>query len=248
MTFKTKGLIIKEQSVGERDRLVTVLTEERGPLRAFVRGAKTLKSKNAAATGKFCYSVLTLSESKDSFTVREAQPIELFFKLREDIDKLALAEYFSELGFALSPEGENAHDNLKVILNSLYFLCNGTYAPKQIKAITELRLLSLAGYAPNLIACEHCGAFETPTMYFDMQEGLLYCENCAPATAPFALPLGLVSAMRHIVFSDVKGLYAFQMDEGLLDELSYITETYLQRRLERKFKTLDFYNSLQALG
>ena len=43
-------------------------------------------------------------------------------------------------------------------------------------------------------------------------------------------------------------IYAFQMDEGLLDELSYITETYLQRRLERKFKTLDFYNSLQALG
>lgn len=248
MTFKTKGLILKEQSVGERDKLITVLTEERGTLRAFVRGGKAVKSKKGAVTGKFCYAALTLTETKDSFVVDEAAPIELFFKLRESIDKLALAEYFLELGFAFSPEAENAKDNLKVILNSLYFLCNDTYKPKQLKAITELRLLTLAGYAPNLVACEHCGAFETGTMYFDMQEGLLYCENCAPATAPFCLPLGIVNAMRHIVFSENKGLYAFQMDEGLLDELSYITETYLLRKTERKFKTLDFYNSVQAIG
>lgn len=247
MTFKTKGLILKEQSVGERDKLVTVLTEDRGTLRAFVRGGKAVKSKKGAATGKFCYAALTLREAKDSFVVDEAEPIELFFKLRESIEKLALAEYFLELGYTFSPEEENAKDNLKVILNSLYFLCNDTYKPTQLKAITELRLLTLAGYAPNLVACEHCGAFETDTMYFDMQEGLLYCENCAPATAPFSLPLGIVNAMRHIVFSENKSLYAFQMDDGQLDELSYITETYLLRQTERKFKTLDFYRSVQTL-
>ena len=49
MTFKTKGLILKEQSVGERDKLITVLTEERGTLRAFVRGGKAVKSKKGAA-------------------------------------------------------------------------------------------------------------------------------------------------------------------------------------------------------
>ena len=43
----TKGLILKEQNIGERDKLVTVLTEERGVLRAFVRGAKSVKSKKA---------------------------------------------------------------------------------------------------------------------------------------------------------------------------------------------------------
>lgn len=248
MTFKTRGLILKEQSVGERDKLVTILTEERGTLRAFVRGAKSVKSKKQAATGKFCYASLTLRETKDSFAVDEAEPIELFFKLRESIDKLALAEYFLELGFAFSPEEENAKDNLKVLLNSLYFLCNDTYPSAQLKAITELRLLTLAGYAPNLVACAHCGTFETNTMSFDMQEGILYCENCAPVSAPFSLPLGIVNAMRHIVFSENKTLYAFQMDPPLLDELSYITETYLLRQTERKFKTLDFYRSVQALA
>ncbi len=50
MHLKTRGLILKEQNIGERDKLVTVLTEARGTLRAFVRGAKSAKSKKAAAT------------------------------------------------------------------------------------------------------------------------------------------------------------------------------------------------------
>ncbi len=172
----------------------------------------------------------------------------MFFKLRDSLDRLALAEYLLELGFAFSPEEENAKDNLRIILNSLYFVCNDTYPPKQLKSVTELRLLSLSGYAPNLVACDRCGCFESDTMYFDMEHGLLYCDNCAPAAAPFALPLGLVSAMRHIIFAETKALYGFQLDSALLEELSYITETYLLRKAEHRFKTLEFYNSVQALG
>ena len=170
----------------------------------------------------------------------------MFFGLRDSIDALALGEYFLELGFVFSPEEQAAEENLRVILNSLYMLSNKKRPPKLLKAITELRLLSVGGYAPNLVACDKCGCFETPTMYFDM-EGILYCENCAPATAPFALPLGVVSAMRHIVFSELRDLYNFKLDDALCDELSYVTETYLLRQTGHKFKTLDFYNSVQAL-
>lgn len=247
MHLKTRGLILKEQNIGERDKLVTVLTEERGVLRAFVRGAKAVKSKKAAATGKFCYSELSLVETRDSYIIDEAQSIEMFFKLRDSIDKLALAEYFLELGYTFAPEEENAKEVLRVLLNSLYMLANNKRPPQMLKAITELRLLLLSGYAPNLVACERCGCFETDTMYFDMEQGLLYCENCVPATAPFALPLGIVSAMRHIVFSEMKELYNFRLDDALLDELSYITETYLLRKAERKFRTLEFYRSVQDL-
>lgn len=247
MNLTTKGLILKEQNIGERDKLVTVLTEDFGVLRAFVRGAKAVKSKKQAATTKFCYARLSLYQGKDSYIIDEAQSIEMFFGLRDSLDKLALAEYFLELGFLFSPEAENARENLRVLLNSLYMLAHEKRPPKMLKALTEFRLLALEGYAPNLVACDKCGCFETDVMYFDMTDGLLYCENCAPATAPFALPLGVVSALRHIVFADIQQLYNFSVDESLLEELSYVTETYLCRKTERKFKTLEFYNSIQEL-
>lgn len=247
MHLQTKGLILKEQSIGERDKLVTVLTEDRGVLRAFVRGAKALKSKKQAATTKFCYAQLRLAQTRDSYIVEEAQCIEQFFALRDDIEKLALAEYFLELGFVFAPPEEEARELLRVILNSMYMLAKEKRPPLLLKAITELRVLTLSGYAPNLVACEHCGTFETPTMYFDMEQGLLYCENCAAAAAPFALPLGVVSAMRHIVFSELHALYNFQLDAALLEELSYMTETYLLRQAQHKFKTLEFFHSVCML-
>lgn len=49
MKFSTTGLIIKQQNIGEQDRLVTVLSEN-GVLRAFVRRAKNIKSPKCAST------------------------------------------------------------------------------------------------------------------------------------------------------------------------------------------------------
>ena len=46
MKLSTDGLIIREQQTGEDDRLVTLLTRDYGVLRAFVRGAKRIKSKS----------------------------------------------------------------------------------------------------------------------------------------------------------------------------------------------------------
>ena len=38
MNSTTKGLVIREQTTGENDRLVTLLTADHGLVRAFVRG------------------------------------------------------------------------------------------------------------------------------------------------------------------------------------------------------------------
>lgn len=247
MRLNTKGLILKEQNIGEADKLVTVMTADMGVIRAFVRGAKSIKSKKASATGLLCYSSLSLYNGKDSYVIDEAECIEVFFGLRSDIEKLSLAQYFAELALELTPDGADAGEYLRVILNSLYMLSNGKRPQSQLKAITELRLLSMSGYMPSLVACEKCGEFETPTMYFDMNAGLLYCENCAGENALFALDIGIVNAMRHIVFSDIEKLYSFRLSASGLDELSYITETYLKLKIDKHFKTLDFYNSMRNI-
>lgn len=46
MKFRTEGLIIKEQNIGEQDKLVFALTKSNGVIRAFVRVQKTSKTAN----------------------------------------------------------------------------------------------------------------------------------------------------------------------------------------------------------
>lgn len=244
MRTNTDGLILKEQNIGEKDKLVTVLTRHNGLVRAFVRGAKSVKNRKNSSTGMFCYSKLSLYKTKDTYIIDEAEPIELFFPLRSDLEKLALAQYFSELVLTLVQEDEPAEEYLRLILNSLHFLAKGKMPNEQVKAITELRIMCIAGFMPNLIACDRCGEYETETMYFDVEDGLLYCENCVPSDMIFQLDIGLIKALRHIAFSDFEKIYSFKMEEYALPDLSYITEKYLLSKLQRNFKTLEFYKEI----
>lgn len=246
MRTNTDGVILKEQNIGEKDKLVTVLTRHNGLVRAFVRGAKSYKNRKCSSTGMFCYSKLSLYKTKDSYIIDEAEPIETFFGLREDLERMALAQYFSEIIMTLVQEEEIAEEYLRLMLNSLHFLAKGTMPPEQVKAITELRMMCIAGYMPNLIACERCGEYETDTMYFSVEDGLLYCDNCMSSDAMFHLDIGLVKALRHIAFSEFDKIYSFKMEDYALPDLSYITEKYLLAQLQRNFKTLDFYNSIKV--
>ena len=244
MRTNTDGLILKEQNIGEKDKLVTVLTRHNGLVRAFVRGAKSVNNRKNSSTGMFCFSKLCLYKTKESYIIDEAEPIELFLELRNDLERLALAQYFSELIITLVQEDESAEDYLRLILNSLHFLAKGKMPTEQVKAITELRLMCIAGYMPNLVACDRCGEYETDTMYFDVEDGLLYCENCMSNSMLFPLDIGLIKALRHIAFSDFEKIYSFKMDESALPDLSYITEKYLLSKLQRNFKTLEFYKEI----
>ncbi len=244
MRTNTDGLILKEQNIGEKDKLVTVLTRHNGLVRAFVRGAKSVKNRKNSSTGMFCFSKISLYKNKETYIIDEAEPIELFFELRTDLEKLTLAQYFAEIIISLVQEDEPAEEYLRLILNSLYFLANSKLPNEQIKAITELRIMCIAGFMPDLTSCERCGTEETNTMYFDIEDGIIYCENCVATDLLYPLDIGLVRALRHIAFSDFEKIYSFRMEDYALPDLSYITEKYLLSKLQRNFKTLDFYKEI----
>lgn len=66
-------------------------------VRASARGARNLKSRNASATQLLSYSRLSLYKGREKYIIDDAQPIQVFFDLRSDLEKLALAQYFCEL-------------------------------------------------------------------------------------------------------------------------------------------------------
>ncbi|MEI6579897.1 MAG: DNA repair protein RecO [Eubacteriales bacterium] len=242
MQMNTDGLVIRQTDTGENDRIVTVLTKDYGIIRAFANGAKRIKSSSQCATQLLSYSRFSIYQGKESYIINEAQSIEVFFKLRQDIERLTLAQYFCELAGELAPEMDEADDYLKLMLNSLSFLANGTRPQLLLKALTELRMLCLSGYMPDLTACESCGKFEDTLMFFDKENGQLFCSECSPKGVPVGM--GVVTAMRHICYSEAVKLYAFTLPVESLKLLSQVTESYLATHIQRKFKTLEFFNNL----
>ncbi|MBQ5810233.1 MAG: DNA repair protein RecO [Clostridia bacterium] len=246
MKLVVDGLVIGEKNTGESNRLITILTRDRGVIKAFANGARKIKSRSAAATELLCYSSFVIFKNKDTYSVDEATPNEVFFSLRSDIVKLSLAQYFCQLAAELVPEGIESEVILRTLLNSLHFLATNKRDINIIKAVTELRLIASAGYTPDLVACAACGEFEANEMWFDSLEGAIYCGQCAAACPPDALPLppGVLAAMRHIIYSEFSKLYNFSLPAPQAVQLANISEKYLKNQVERGFTTLDFYHSL----
>ena len=243
--FTVEGLVIKEMDVGESDRLVTLFTREKGIIKAFASGAKNIKSKKGAATSLLTYSSFTILDKKGTLRIYEATPETSFFTMGSDIEILSLSQYFCELALEF---GENDNPNeelLRLILNSLHFLTKEKRYPPLIKAITELRIASICGYMPNLIACKNCGKFEDNVMYFTLSDGSLSCSECKPSEENIAINKTVLSALRHIVFSEFKNLYSFEIPENDADLLSFVTERYITLQTDFDFSALKFYNSIK---
>ena len=64
MQINTDGLVIRESSVGENDRLITVLTRRKVDIRAFARQAKSVKNSKASSTQLLCYSRFSIYQGR----------------------------------------------------------------------------------------------------------------------------------------------------------------------------------------
>ena len=245
MTLMTDGIIIREQNVGEQDRLVTLLTREKGVIRAFVNGARNPKNKNVSATDLLCYSDFSFEKGRqDTYIIKEASAKQVFFELRSDIAGLALAQYFAELARDFSPKEERSDEFLSLLLNALHLICKGKKNLQLIKAVTELRFASIAGFMPDIVACSVCGK-EGTQMYFSLSASSLYCESCVKAPDAKIISPGVLNAMRHTVLCSPEKIFSFSVSDDSLEKLNALTEKYVKNITFSKYKTLDFYKTMR---
>lgn len=149
MNATVNGLVIRAVDYRDNDRILTVMTAEQGKLIVKAQGVRKKSSKLIASTQLFAYSNMAIYENKGYFTLNDAQVLEQFYQLANDLDALCLASYFCEL---LATEGEEntpVDGMLRLALNSLYALCKKLYPPAIIKAAFELRFISMVGYCPS---------------------------------------------------------------------------------------------------
>ena len=141
-TIVTPGLVLKETRYKESDRIITLLTPRLGIISASAQSSLRLKSKLFSACGLFCYSEFVLVPGRNMYTVREADVKNVFHGISSSIEGMSLAMYMAEMASALSPTGEEAEKELRLLLNCFYMISEKKTDLKVIKAVFELRTMS----------------------------------------------------------------------------------------------------------
>ena len=248
MRLTTQGIVLRETNYKEADKILTVLTRDWGKRTVKARGCRRKNSKLTAASQLLVYSELTLSERWEFTTLTEADPLEQFWSVRQDLETLALASYFAEVAEASAQEGETCPELLSLLLNCLYALDTLKKPRALVKTVFELRLLCLTGYEPRLDACAVCGAPEPLRARLHLSQGVLCCAACRGwLGGGVSMPLspGALAAARYIVSGPPKKLFSFALAEESLRRLGQATEAFLMTQQERGFRTLDYYKQLE---
>lgn len=245
MYLTVKGLVMRVTNYNDYDALLTVLTHTHGKLTVKARGLRRKNSPLIAPCQLLAYSEFVLFENKGYYTINEAKTVSLFQGLRNDLQRLYLGSYFSQVADVISQEDFPNPELLSLILNSLHVLSSAQVKELLVKAVFEFRIACLAGFMPDLSGCAQCGG-ELPDR-FDVSTGLLECAKCRnPESDGIRMPItpGVLTALRYVASCDSKRLFSFSVGDETLLQFSRVTELYLSTQLERGFSALDFYKSL----
>ena len=245
-----QGLVLAERSAGDRGKFIDILTEKNTVQELYVRGAKKNNSAGLSATQLFSYAKFSVRRQQNRCYLDSAEPIRIFYHLRDSLSRLSLAMYFGELVRRSVQEFQVPKEQCEVMrlaLNTLYYLENGQREEALLKPIFELRLMTELGMMPDLLMCRSCGVFLPKRLYFSVEEGCFFCADCgAPKTAyaPILLPASVLQAMRHILFADFTRLYHFRLGKENLAALGFCAERFVRYHLDVCLDTLAFYHTM----
>lgn len=244
----TRGIVLRETETKEADKILTLLTAERGKLSVIARGVRRKSCKFAACAQSLAYSEWTLYQKGNWYYANEGSTLELWNGLRSDLDAMSLGFYMAELTESVTTEETPAAELLRHLLNGLYALSTLHKPPTLVKPTFEVKLLCLAGYEPLADSCAYCGCPDPEQPLLDVVQGVLRCRKCGVKESALSMPLcrDSLAALRHIVYGDPKRLYAFKLGDEALRRLSGAAEAFVAAQLERSFRTLDFYKNLQT--
>lgn len=179
---KVEAIVLRTVDYGESDRIVTLLTRERGKVGAFARGARASRRRFSGLLEPFTLLAAELIDRRgDLLGLESASALRAHGGIRTDLARIAVAGYASELAGELIRDAE-AHPELFALLaDYLGMLDAGPARPAALRAF-ELGALAATGFMPRLDACARCGAaLPDRPLRLDPAHGGLLCGGCEPA-------------------------------------------------------------------
>lgn len=239
----TAGLVLRETVTRETDKILTVLTPDRGrsPSLHGAPGGKQPSGGGVSVAGLFGADHLRKGSVVHAGRGGDAGAV------HRPADGLRGSEpcLLSGRSDGRHGTGEDTSQLLRLLLNALYALSVLHKPPQLVKPAFELRLMALSGFEPLADGCAVCGRPEPEKPVLDAVHGVVCCAACREKGG-LAMPLSpaALAALRHVLYCPDKKLYSFTLDTPALRQLGQAAEVYVAAQLERSFRTLDYYKSI----
>ncbi len=244
--YRTEAIVLKHSDFGEADRLLTVYTPHLGKLRLLAKGVRKPTSRKAGHLESFTRTQLLVARGRNLDIITQAQMMEPYRALRQDLWRMSHAYYVGELVDCFSEENAENLPLYTLLCDALGWICESTQLALSMRFF-ELQLLGLVGYRPQLFQCVQCDAPLQPvTNYFFAEEGGVLCPRCGEArqgSRPVAL--GALKVLRYMQTRAYDACAGLRLRPATYAALEDTLQSYLVYILERRLKSVEFLDMLR---
>ena len=229
--YRARGVVLRTIKLGEADRIVSFMTEAHGKVRAVAKGVRKTKSRFGARLEPTSHVALLLYEGRELDIVTQAEGIDHYRTIREDLDRLAKAEAVLEAVDQVAQERENNHRLYQMLLGALRSL-DQRDSPLLVPAFFW-KLLSAEGVHPLLDECAQCQA-TVGLVAFDLSVGGTLCRSCRSGVPISDEALRL---LRRILGGGLSACLA-EPASAATAEIEHLATSALESHIERRLRSV----------
>jgi DNA repair protein RecO (recombination protein O) len=235
--FRDTGVVLRTYRLGAADRIIVLMTEEHGKVRAVAKGVRRTSSKFGARLEPLTHvDVLFWHGRSDLDIVNQVEVIDTFRAVREDLHRVAKGLSLLEVTDQMAQEGHPDRRLFAMLVGALRTLSDNDSEPTLLAPSFFLKALVLEGASPMLDTCASCGEPDgaVELVAFDLVEGGTLCRRCRRGRPMSAVALGL---LRRILGGDLAAVLAGPPPPGA-DEVAELATEAMEVHLDRRIRSV----------
>lgn len=234
--YRDTAVVLRTYKLGEADRIVVLLTEHHGKVRAVAKGVRKTMSKFGARLEPLSHVRLLMYQGRELDIVSQADSVDTLAPLVSDLDHLTNGLALVEAVDQMALDREPAPHLYRMLVGALRTVAERS-GPLVVPAF-YWKLLASEGVRPALDECVRCGADE-PLVAFDVAEGGVLCRSCRTGAS---LSADALAVMRMILGGRLNE--ALDLPAGpVTHEVAAHANRALEHHLERRLRTVAMFES-----
>jgi len=245
-SYRTQAIVLGHIEYGEADRIIKLFTAEKGKITAIAKGVRKIRSRKAGHLEPFTRASLFLAKGRNLDIITQAETLDSYIGLREDLERLALASYVVEVVDRFTyEEGQNI-GIFRLLANTLSRLETLPNA-ETVVHYYETRLLDLLGFRPQLFECVNCGSqIREEDQFFSPLTGGVLCPKCGSSQSDaWSVKKDTLRYWRHMQRSKWQQVESVVIPNVIETRLADLIQRYLTYLLERSLNSPEFLREIR---
>lgn len=229
--YRDSAVVLRNYKLGESDRIIVMMTQEHGKVRAVAKGIRKTKSRFGSRLEPLSHIDVQMYRGRNLDIVNQVDLITTSFRLHNDLDRLMQGISMLEAVDQISVDREPASYLYRMLVGALGVL--SLHASPIVLAAFYWKLLAAEGVSPELNMCVGCNCV-TDLVAFDMLEGGVQCRTCRTGVNITSQALDL---MGRILGGQLNDALAQEATAATV-EVTHLATQAMEHHIERRLRSV----------